>query len=227
MTITLGELRTQSRQRADAEDSNFIKDSELNSYINSSIAELHDILVQSYSSDYFIDLSEFNTVQDQADYPLPADFYKVRGVDAMLNGADWFTISTFNFNERNRFEKFGVWSLLGIGNVRYRLVGSNLRFNPVPDKTTPIRLWYIPVAETLVADGDVLNNVNGYEEYVIVDAAIKMLQKEESDVSILLVQKAALIKRIEHASQNRDAGESESVTDIYAANDDYYWRTRG
>jgi hypothetical protein len=209
-------------------NSNFISDSELTSYINSSIGELYDIMIQSYGSDYFISTDEYDTVASQEDYSLPTDFYKLKGVDAKLNNDKYFAIKKFNFNERNRFDKFGVWSLLGIANIRYRLLGSNIRFTPVPDNETSIRLWYVPVAPKLSADTDTLNDFNGYHEYVIVDAAIKMLQKEESDVSVLLQQKLMLKRRLEESSQNRDAGVPESVSDIYAENDDYsYWTSKG
>ena len=226
MAITLAELRTRARQRADMEESQFVSDSELNGYINNSIAELHDILVQSYSSDYYISSYSFNTVSQQDSYDLPDDFYKLRGVDAALNGNDPYTLRPFNFNERNRFRNFGVWSLLGIANIRYRIVGNQLTFSPTPDGVTAITLWYVPVATELVADTDELRDFNGYNEYIIIDAAIKMAQKEESDVSVLAAQKAAIIQRLNAAAQNRDIGSSESVSDIYAENDDfYYWRS--
>jgi len=227
MAITLLELRDQSRQRADQEDSTFVTDSELNSYINNSIAELHDILIQAYDSEYYLSEYSFQTVADQSAYSLPTDFYKVVGVDLKLNGQNYFTIKKFNFNERNKFDDFGVWDVLGLSSVRYRIMGDNIRFSPDPDNVTDVRLWYIPVATKLVADGDELADLNAYSEYVIVDAAIKMMTKEESDPSVLLQQKAELKRRIEVAANNRDAANPESVRDIYAENVDfYYWRTR-
>ena len=54
-------------------------------------------------------------------------------------------------------------------------------------------------------------------EYVITDAAIKMMQKEESDTSVLQLQKAALIRRIEAAAENRSLLD-EFPDDIEAAN---------
>ncbi len=69
---------------------------------------------------------------------------------------------------------------------------------------------------TVVSGGDQIDGVNGWEEYIVVDAAIKALQKEESDVSVLMAQKAALTRRIEGAAANRDAGSPLSVTDAYA-----------
>ena len=60
------------------------------------------------------------------------------------------------------------------------------------------------------------DGVSGWEEYIIVDSAMKCLQKEESDVSVLFAQKNALIQRIEAAAENRDAGEAECVQDMEA-----------
>jgi len=66
---------------------------------------------------------------------------------------------------------------------------------------------------SLVADG-----ISGWLEYVITDAAIKMLQKEESDTSVLQLQKAALIKRVEAAGENRDAGSPATIADVQWTN---------
>ena len=70
----------------------------------------------------------------------------------------------------------------------------------------------------MLADSDILDGISGFDEYVIVDAAIKAMQKEESDVSVLMAQKEALKRRIEAAAANRDAGEPESVSDIRGLN---------
>jgi len=57
------------------------------------------------------------------------------------------------------------------------------------------------------------DGVSGWTEYIIVDAAIKCMQKEESDTSVLMAQKQALIARIEAAAANRDAGNPAVVSD--------------
>ena len=54
---------------------------------------------------------------------------------------------------------------------------------------------------------------------------IKCLQKEESDVTTLIQQKMLMKRRIEEAANNRDAGSPLSVSDIYVANDEF-WFTR-
>jgi hypothetical protein len=228
MSITLLQLRTQARQRADMEESTFVTDAELNSYINGSIAELHDMMVQSYGEDYFVKTSTFNTTAGTDNYSLASiitdnDFYKVRGVDAKVGGNDFYTLKKFNFNERNKFKHDGIWNYLGITAVKYRLVGTKLYFTPAPDSAVEVKIWYIPKAAVLVLDVDILDDLNQFAEYVIVDAAIKMLNKEESDVQVLMAQKAGLKQRIEEVANNRDAGESESVQDVYSENNDFYY----
>lgn len=231
-SITLSELRQRCRERSDMKESQFVTSDELTFYINQSLAELHDIIIQSYGEDYYVKSVEFQTVGQQEAYNLSTivtddDFYKIRGLDARLNGDDWFTLQPFNFNERNRFQHFGVWDYLGITNVRYRLIGNELRFVPIPDRDITVRLWYIPRAVTLNLDTDSYDDVNGWIEYVIIDCAIKMLTKEESDVSVLLAEKQLMKRRIEEAAKNRDAGSPETVQDIYIENSDFFYgRTR-
>jgi hypothetical protein len=214
--VTLAEIKAQARQRADMENSEFVSDTELTTYINASIAELHDLMIASYSDDYYIEEYIFTSTGD-LNYALPADFYKLRGVDVRRGPTgQWATVKRYNFNRRNEQQNAYAWNLLGLPYIEYRMVGSNLRFNRTPDLELQFRLWYHPVAVKLASDADQYDDVNGYIEYVVTDAAIKMMQKEESDVSVLLGQKEALRQRIISMAANRDANESASVTDIYA-----------
>ena len=62
--------------------------------------------------------------------------------------------------------------------------------------------------------------VNGWEEYIVVDAAIKILGKEESDVQVLGGRKAALLGRIQSVAINRDQGEPGRTVDTTG---NYLW----
>ena len=93
-------------------------------------------------------------------------------------------------------------------------VGSTTSPTPTPGASTRLQLSSSSVGPgSLVADG-----VSGWLEYVVTDAAIKMLQKEESDTSVLQLQKAALIKRVEAAGENRDAGSPATIADVQWTN---------
>lgn len=226
MTVTLADLRSRAKQRADMENSSFIEDAEWNVMINSSVAELHDILIAAQGEDYKLESYEFTTVSGTDEYNLPDDFYKLCGVDVKLSDNTFYTIKKFNRNERNRFSQSGVWEVYGAPMMRYRLWGSKLKLTPIPDAARVVRMWYQPKSVELVNDADEFDDINAYSEYVVVDVAIKALTKEESDVQVLLLQKEALRQRLIQMSQNRDVGESESVSDIYAENADQLYTNR-
>lgn len=230
MSITLAQLKTQARQRADLEDNDFVTDSELTGYINNSLAELYDLLIAAYDGDYYIESVDFTTTSGVENYALPNGtnysaakaIYKLKGVDAKIVGNSWFSLKPFNFNERNRNSDYS-WGLLNGPTVRYRMVGSNLRFNPAPNSAIQVRVWYVPVAPVLTADSDTFEDLNAWSEYVVIDAAIKCKIKEDLDFQALQLQKESIAKRIREMAQNRDAGKPESISDVYAENDDYYF----
>ncbi len=213
-TLTLAELRTQVRNRADMARSQFISDSEFNTSINASIRELYDLLSQKFGEDYFATSTTISTVAGTDTYALPTGFYRLLGVDQRVANGEWVTLKPFMFSERNRFNTTVLRGVYGADFMRYRIQGNSLILRPVPQQITTLQIWYQPQFTSLVLDGDTFDGYNGWEEFVIVDAVMKAKQKEESDVSVEMAQKQALIKRIEEAAGNRDAGMSFRVTDV-------------
>lgn len=216
-TMTLLQLRDATRQRADMVGSTFVSDAELTSYINQSAFELYDILVSAYGEDYYTATpSTFVTDGTNDKYALPATFYKLLGVDLQLSSspASWVTLRPFTFSERNRYAVPNFQSFYGFTNLRYRILGDQLWLTPLPSAGQTVRLYYVPRMTTLSLDADTLEGVSGWTEYVITDAAIKCLQKEESDPSVLMAQKQALLDRIATQAANRDAGNAARVADV-------------
>lgn len=213
--ITLADLKLQARQRADKVGSTFIKESELVNYINKSGAELYDLLIGAYGNDYYLKEYEFQVQDGVSEYDLPADFYKLLGVDFQITQQRKLTLKPYMFNERNRYQEGAYWSaVIGISGPRYHLQNEKIKFRPTPDGGYTLVLHYIPCFTDLVDDADLLNGVNGWEEYIILDAAIKMLVKEESDVSQLEKHKDRILLRINTMAENRDAGQSFKVNDV-------------
>lgn len=67
------------------------------------------------------------------------------------------------------------------------------------------------------SDSTVMEGISGWEEYVIVDAAIKMQIKQDLDYSGLAAQKLGLKTRIEAMAEGRDAGQAQHVSDVLGA----------
>lgn len=211
---SLGSLRLSAQQRADRVNSNFISIPEWNSYINQSYFELYDLLKNNYEDWYFATPYSFQT-DGSTSYTLPTDFYNLLGVDLGIanNNNAWVTLSRYEFIERNRFVYPNITSTYyGVFNLRYRLMGNKLYFIPTPSAGQYVQVWYIPRMTELLQDTDLIDGVSGWTEYIITDAAIKALQKEESDVTVLMLQKEALRKRIEESGMNRDAGQPATIS---------------
>jgi len=215
MSVTLATMRSRVRQRADMEESEFVQDSELNQYINSSYQELYDILVTSFEDYYTLPPVSFTIATSTDYYTLPADFYKLRGVDASLDGSTYYyTLMPFDFLNRNRNNDNLIAADYSATDRKYRIVGSRIYVTPADNAPGSYRIWYVPSATVLTSDSSTLDGINGWEEYVVVDAARKCLDKEESDTRALVVEKEALRQRIIAASARRDAGMPKSISDV-------------
>ncbi len=230
---TLGQLRLNAQRQADRVGSNFLTTAEWNFNINNSLFELYDILIDTYDDYYFAQPAYFTTDGTNSTYMLPngvltfndvsgtpfvaPPFYKLAGVDLGVNNSPtgWVTMNKYNFIDRNQYFYPNTQSTLyGVFNMQYRVLGNQLTFIPLPSGNQPIRMWYIPRMVMLLKDTDTTTSgVSGWQEYVIVDAAIKALEKEESDTSALMMRKQALLKRIEASAQNRDQGKPDTIAD--------------
>lgn len=244
-TMTLTQLITAVRQRADFVNSQFVTDAELTSYINQSYFELYDLLIQKYGDNYYVaDPAVFSTDGSTMQYPLPNGtltsftngrtgatsyqapaIYKLLGVDLELanQSQSFVTIRPFNFSDRNRYAVPNFQSFYGVTNMRYRLNGDYLWLTPIPASGQQIQIWYAPRLTQLSSGSDTCDGISGWTEYIIVDAAIKALAKEESDTSVFMAQKQGLIQRIEAAGENRDAANPATIADSQYS--DMWWPT--
>ena len=238
--MCLSQIRLAAMQRADRVNSNFVTTPEWRNYINQSMFELYDLLITVYEDYYIAPPIQFVADGNKFLYPLPngsntflnalnpiqtvtpPPLYKLIGVDLALNNASnaYVTINKFNFIDRNRFVYPNTASTIyGVFNLQYRMMGSNIEFIPTPSAGQSIRLWYIPRLTELLQDTDITSTgISGWIEYVIVKAAYYALTKEESDTTSLVMQLAALQKRIEDSASNRDAGMPDKISDTRQGN---------
>lgn len=216
--MTLGQIRFLAQCGADMINSNYVSVPEWNQYINQSYFELYDLLTNKFGEAYYFATTpySFTTTGNAQFYDLPSDFYKLYGIDLGLNGSSnaWVTLKRFNFISRNRYIYPNLTStFLGVVNLRYRVLGNQVEFIPTPAGGQTIRYWYAPKMTSLLQDTDVVDGVSGWTQYIIVDATIKALMKQESPIEAQMAMKSQLLDRIEWAAENRDAGEPDTISD--------------
>tara|TARA_R110002126_G_scaffold172712_6_gene321517 strand:- start:2861 stop:3547 length:687 start_codon:yes stop_codon:yes gene_type:complete len=211
-TTTLAQLRTRARERSDQENSTFVSPTELLSYINASYQELYDILVGKYE-DYYTTKTTSVIASGDSTITLPTDFYKLRGIDFKLDTNTWVAVGKFNFIERNVLNRSIVRRGAGFRETQYRVIGGEVQIEPEDSADGTYRIWYTPLPTLLSAETDTIDGIQGWEEYVIIDVAIKMMAKEESSTTHLEREKAAMLTRIESMAANRDSGQPETISD--------------
>lgn len=230
--MTLSQLRLLAKQKADRVNSPFVSDSEWNTYINQSYFSLYDLLVQKYGNEYYVAPpltisltgAQFYDFPDGQNHGGAPAFYKLLGVDLVLNNSSNAAISLrrFNFISRNRYIFPQITAnLLGWQGLQYRPMGNQLELIPTPASGQSIKLWYVPRMSSLLQDTDVVDGVSGWTEFIAIDAAIKALMKEESDVTMLVAARQEMVERIEAAAENRDAGEPETISKTRRYNNMY------
>ena len=139
--MSLLQLINAAKDRADMVNSRIVSDTIWRDYINSAKDELHDLLISAYGEDYFLSFAEFNLTSGSSSYPLPPDFYKLKGVDKKVDAENYIPLKKFEFAHRNRHSYYSPYYYDGFHiRYRYRVVGDSIMFTPVPDSSETIRM---------------------------------------------------------------------------------------
>ena len=211
-SVTLALLKTQVRETANMENSQFVSDAELARYIDLSYARLYNMLIKADDNYYTIGPTEFTVPTGSNSFALPTDFFKLMGIDCKF-GSSWYPIKPFEMAERGRWVNANKLAYVGLINIAYKIMGSNIIFYPQESVSGSYRYWYIPQRTPLVLDTDTMDGLQGFQRFVVIDAAIKCSQKEEADCSALLEEKNEIIAEINSMARNSDMGYPKKVQD--------------
>jgi hypothetical protein len=209
---TLAEVRTRALQRADMEynsavagGNRYVTTTELNQLINVSYKRLYGTLVR-----YGMHRAE-TTYAITGDgrfstYDLPADMYAILGVYRVEDSGDSVYLGRHDHRHRPNTQRTNDAST-------YRVVGADIQFSPYPADGT-YHVVYVPGPADLSADSDTIDSVLGWEEYVVIDVAIKLKLKEGTDVSGLLADRELLIRQIQDEARDEEMSETYTIADV-------------
>lgn len=218
-TVTLATLETRARERADMVGSSFVSQAELQQLLTASAQKLHGLLAQKFGDDYLFSTYNVSTTAGTSSYAMPSDFFKLLAVELDINGRPQ-DLKPFMLKERNHHRNNVFDTVLRL--PRYRLMGNNLVIYPAPSDARTLTVYYVP--ELTLAAGLIpaagVTFPNGWEELIILDAARKMLMKEESDVREITAEVQNLVAEIEAAAADRDAGAPQQAVDVEAQESD-------
>ena len=188
------------------ESTQFITDVMLDAWINEAYEELWDLVASAFA-DHFWTTSDFTLTSTEAGakFTLPATFRQLRFVERNPGTSSRVRIPRWAIAEKNR-----------LPSLSYRLVGTVLEVDPYEDAAGPYRIYYVDNPTSLVLATDTVDaRVDTWREFIVILASIKARTKEESDTADLRADLDRVRKRIEEASQHRDASDPGRVSDVW------------
>lgn len=174
MTQTLAQLITTVRNRGNLRNTVRFSDTVIGTEVQAAFAELYGLVVQHHRGFYDTEAT-VPTIAAQAYVALPTGTWSVRAVD-LLDGTRYVPLAKVGIKDRNRYGSPAERAQP----VAYRRTARGIDLFPVPNAIYTIRITYTPVAPTL--DTTARDYYNGWEEYVISGALIRLCgtQKTES-----------------------------------------------
>lgn len=192
-TRTLAELRNDVATEADIAPltgSSFVTSAHVDRYINQSIRALVDLVLTAGGEQPYESSTTISTVAGQAQYALPADFYRLTLASVTIDGISR-PMPKADLGWLERTQSTGYPLLLSEQAVGYRIVGNSIELAPAPDGVYPVALRYVPTLvcrnaggtpiADLSADDDYFDGRNGWEDYIVYDSAVRVAIREERD----------------------------------------------
>lgn len=171
----------------------FVTTAETNALINVAYRELYGHLIR-----HGMHRSE-STLTITADgselYAMNADFWALLTVHQVDDSGRRFELARHDQHHRPD-------TGFNADACTYRIIGMDIELSPIP-LTGTYEVRYIPVPLTLAADSDEIDGVLGWEEYIVLWVAIKLLQKEGShdQANQLKPDMVMLLQRIQDEAQ--------------------------
>lgn len=217
-TRTLTQLIADVRDRADVENSDHVTDAQITRYINQSIAALHALIVEQDEDEYAVDVTisvaagaTLSAIISGGDNPAAAP-YKVLAVDVINSNGLSYPVPRYMPGER---ALLGAVSRSPLETTHYRLRGLNtLYWSPPFASAVSVRVTYVESSVDLVSLSDVYDGRDGWEEWVTLDAAIKVAIKEESDDTQMARERAMVQERVFRQLVVRDRAQPKRIRDV-------------
>ena len=195
---TLTELTTLVRRKADIENAGqHVSDDEITDYINSAIAMLWSLLIDGTDGSLFAKVSPSPIQVGDNAYQLPSDFFKL--IEVSIDSGNRFHPATEADPQEYGMLLKRPWT--GGYDSRYFFQFNQdqgwfeLFIFPAPDPNT-ILIRYIAEAQVLSVGTEELRLPSNWYEWVVFDAAIQCLIKEESDPTPLMSEREKRERRL-------------------------------
>jgi hypothetical protein len=206
-TKTRAEIRARVRFLGTYENSAKFTDALVNDEIQAGLSELYEVMADA-NEGHFDTTASAVTVAAQDWVALPADFWRLRGVDVLISGK-YRELDQIGITDRNKYQ--GASSRpqayrTAAGSTRGRII-----LYPTPNAVETLRFVYTPTCPVFTSDADTFEFYAGYDDYVVHATLLRLHQREERPLGETQQELARITARIMKSSQQRRAAEPELI----------------
>ena len=234
-TVTLGELATRVRYEADLVNNQFVTDAMLYQFISDSYAVLYNKLLRADPERYMREQTP--TLDSAGEFEVPADYYGTIALDwsESANSGIYTTVPRLFGIEANAFDHDNSSSGVPTGwHPRYNNTDPTttiIRVLPLPDSRYVLRHKYTVAPAEIATSTDVVDGIAGWEEFIVLEAAITCRVREESATGPLERRLARYQDELDTIIEARNVSEAGRVIDTRRRNwiydpAIYSWYTR-
>lgn len=202
--LQMADIPPESTSRTDAP----ITDTELSDAANRGLADLHETIC-GVNQDYFTHIHQTKCISRREYTTLPPTFLQLRALYLV------------DRNERVLCEEFHLDDFTGrdrtdnTNRPKYRLMGQQIRWLPVPDRDYEMEVWMTRAFREILNDDDEVDPdiPTGWARFVICDVAAYALAKVERDPAYPLMERERIRSSIESLARQRNNSGPRTVHD--------------
>lgn len=223
LTRTDANLIADVRLRSDLGASTFRTDAQIRRYLNEANRQLTMKLIALYGQDYLHKTGTINTAASQASNDLPADCFQAKWFRVTLDG-ERINIPRASTEDMDVETDSQGWAAYG-AQPKHRLQEEKVLWVPTPTAVHVVTIAYIHTAIAYNTGGTAITELStgtdeidgrwGWEEWVVLRAAIKIKHDQDEDSSALRSEALELLKDIENVASDRDISNPIQIRDSY------------
>lgn len=217
MAVTLAQIMVDAKDRADQLNNPVVQDPTWRRWINQATEALYRILVVKDPSRFYktapFTLSSGNSVALASDFRqlLPGGVTRDPSSQSMRR-----SLRRFNFAERDAQGRLPAWGI--VRELAYDIQAGNLVIEPAAVAPGSYAYYYVAGPVLWATDGSQDNTAiatvfEPYVDFIATHAAIKGLQKEESDTEDLRADLAAMTEAIQ--AEFGSGSDPSTITDVW------------
>jgi hypothetical protein len=225
-TATASVLMTDVRQLTDTENDAHIADAYLLTLIDRSYNKLYRQIATQYESFFDTEDTSKSLIVGQRTYALPATLMHLKAVD-LVRGDDRIPLRRFSLPQRSSFTRDPRFLPFGAERqrtyYRYKAEANNLRIDPLPDTTEPLIITYVPRPVRITSGSDTFDVIAGFDDFIIYDAAIQVLMRQERDPSQYVALRQDALQGVIATVSPREVSDTVNVSDVFFGSGSLRW----